>query len=184
RPLREVSSVESTAYCERAEQGLSASPPKQAQILRTAAMRYLGQGFEVEIRVDDPGDVERLEKDFHAAHQHEYGFSMPSAPVEWVELRVAWEVPAQAWAFAEQDANAVTNAAYVPVWEYRMDPAGAGQPVRTMAAVYERECLPVGTSLRGPLIVTEKDATTYVPTGWTGVASQNGYLRIGKDAEA
>ncbi|MGE5073564.1 MAG: hydantoinase/oxoprolinase family protein, partial [Anaerolineae bacterium] len=33
RPLREVSSVESTAYCDRAEQGLSASPPNQPQTL-------------------------------------------------------------------------------------------------------------------------------------------------------
>ena len=147
-------------------------------------MRYLGQGFEVEIRVDDPSDIQRLEKDFHAAHQHEYGFSMPNSPVEWVELRVAWEIPAQEWSFAEQESGDVPDPFRAPVWESRTDAAGAGRSVRTMAAVYERECLPVATDLRGPVIVTEKDATTYIPTGWTGVASQNGYLRIRKDEQA
>jgi hypothetical protein len=44
--------------------------------------------------------------------------------------------------------------------------------------------LPLATELKGPVIVTEKDATTYFPTGWTGVASQNGYLRIRKDERA
>ncbi len=72
-------------------------------------MRYLGQGFEVEIPVDDPGDTVELGKRFHRAHEHEYGFSMPTAPVEWVELRVAWEIPAPPWGFSEETKTATAQ---------------------------------------------------------------------------
>ena len=119
KPLKEVSADKSTAYFERAVVGLSAPAPKDAHILRTAAMRYLGQGFEVEIRVDDPKNIAGLEKDFHTAHQYEYGFSMPNAPVEWVELRVAWEIPAQDWSFADEQVAPASNPARALVWEYQ-----------------------------------------------------------------
>ena len=183
RPLLEVTPRESLAYFDRALKGLSAPPPKSAQILRTAAMRYLGQGFEVEIKVTDPKDIPDLEKKFHAAHEHEYGFSMPGSPVEWVELRVAWEIPAQEWSFSEQAEKPASQPVKVSLWEYQ---AGDGKSeeqrlVKVTAAVYEREHLPLGIELAGPLVITEKDATTYIPTGWIGSTSAGGYLRIHKN---
>jgi N-methylhydantoinase A/oxoprolinase/acetone carboxylase beta subunit len=183
RPLAEVSSVESVAYFERAFQGLSAPPPKQAAILRTAAMRYLGQGFEVEVTVDDPAKVTELEANFHQAHEHEYGFSMPGAAVEWVELRVAWEIPAQPWSFVSEPEKPVSTPAQVPLWEYSggTAPTQGAHPVQVMATVYERDHLPLGIKLAGPVVITEKDATTYIPTGWMGVTTDGGYLRIRKN---
>jgi N-methylhydantoinase A/oxoprolinase/acetone carboxylase beta subunit len=32
--------------------------------------------------------------------------------------------------------------------------------------------------LDGPAIVLEKDATTYIPTGWRATITSKGYLRI------
>ena len=183
KPLKEVSGNESVVYYERALKGLSAPPPKDAHILRTAGMRYLGQGFEVEIRVDDPKDVAELEKNFHAAHQHEYGFSMPDAPVEWVELRVAWEIPAQDWSFPEEPDVPASQPDQVPLWEYQYNSelTEAQRPVKVTATVYERQHLSLGMKLEGPVIITEKDATTYIPTGWSGVTSKSGYLRVRKN---
>jgi N-methylhydantoinase A len=183
RPLKEVTPLESVAYFERAMQGLSAPPPKSAQILRTAAMRYLGQGFEVEIKVADPKNIPLLEKNFHAAHEHEYGFSMPGAPVEWVELRVAWEIPAQEWSFSEQPETPASEPMQAPLWEYQAgdERSEVQNLVKVSAAVYEREHLPLGIKLVGPLVITEKDATTYIPTGWIGSTSKGGYLRIRKN---
>jgi N-methylhydantoinase A len=187
RPLKEVSSEDSVAWFERAYQGLSSPPPGGAQLLRTAALRYLGQGFEVEIRVEDSADVGALERDFHQAHEHEYGFSMPGASVEWVELRVAWEIPAPAWAFQEaafQEAGSVPagSTGQAPLWEYRPVEGTLETlvPALVNAQVFERSRLPLGAHLHGPAIVLEDDATTYIPTGWTAQTTRGGYLRIRK----
>lgn len=183
RPLEEVAPEESMDYFNLAFRRLSAEPPQGAQILRTAAMRYLGQGFEVEIRVDDPADIAELEERFHKAHEREYGFSIPAAPVEWVELRVAWEIPAQEWAFSEEIAAPGYKPGLAPVWEFQPQEvdAEALRPVAVTASVYERRQLPPSFSLQGPAIVMEKDATTYIPTGWAAHTAQGGYLRIRKD---
>jgi N-methylhydantoinase A/oxoprolinase/acetone carboxylase beta subunit len=183
RPLQEVTSPDSAAYFEKAYEGLSVKPPDGAQILRTAALRYLGQGFEVEIRVDDPSDVSGLESAFHRAHEHEYGFSMPGAPVEWVELRVAWEIPALDWGFPEATALSDQASRMTPVWEYhhRKELEQGPHPVQVSAQVFGRSQLPPDVDLSGPAIVLEHDATTYIPTGWVAHTTRGGYLRIRKN---
>jgi N-methylhydantoinase A len=178
RPLGEVSPAESVAYFERAYQGLSAPPPSGAQILRTAAMRYLGQGFEVEIAVDDPANTAELDQRFHSAHDHEYGFSMPAAAVEWVELRVAWEIPAPAWAFPEMVENSVQQPRQIALWESKGSEGGLAT---VTASVYDRSGLPLDFQFEGPAIVIEEDATTYIPSGWVAHTATGGYLRIRKN---
>lgn len=180
QPLQEVTSVQSVAYFQQAYDGLSAPPPENAQVLRTAAMRYLGQGFEVEINVDDPADISELKKRFHDAHEHEYRFSMPDSPVEWVELRVAWEIKAQEWAFQKTAGKVDTEKMAGSLWEYRPDGKKNGErhPARTQARLLLRDTLTLGTALDGPAIILENDATTYIPTGWKGQVTKGGYLRI------
>ena len=182
RPMKSITAGDSVTYFDQAYLGLSAPAPEGAQILRTAAMRYLGQGFEVEITVDDPADIAELERRFHQTHEHEYGFATPGAPVEWVELRVAWEIPPPDWAFPEETGEPDSRPGQVQLWEYQGDEMGteAVRPVPAPANVYERRRLSLGIRLAGPAIVTEKDATTYIPSGWVAQASRGGYLRIRK----
>jgi N-methylhydantoinase A/oxoprolinase/acetone carboxylase beta subunit len=180
RPLQEVSPEDAGAYFERAYAGLSAQPPEGAHILRTAALRYLGQGFEVEIPVENVTDMSALDESFHRAHEHEYGFSMPGAPVEWVELRVAWEIPANAWKFPEPASAADQTPSTTVLWEY----SHAEQemtPRSLEAKVFERDQLPLDSQITGPAIVLEHDATTYIPTGWIARMVSGGYLRIRKN---
>lgn len=182
RPLAEVSTDDSAAFFERAFQNLSAPPPGEAQLLRTAALRYLGQGFEVEIPVDDPGDVEALAARFHLAHEHEYGFSMPQAPIEWVELRVAWEIPAAEWRFGDETETGEEKVEQAPVWEFVQAGEQADtEVVQKTAAVFRRENLAPDEKINGPAIVMEKDATTYIPSGWNAYAAAGGFLRIRKN---
>jgi N-methylhydantoinase A/oxoprolinase/acetone carboxylase beta subunit len=183
RALQEVTPQDSVDYFENAYQALSSAPPEGAQILRTAALRYLGQGFEVEIRVEDPADLAALEQDFHRAHEHEYGFAMPGAAVEWVELRVAWEIPAPSWAFTENPNAAGGRPTRAPLWEYRLSegPVQTPAPALVDAQVFERSRLALGARLHGPAIVLEDDATTYIPTGWIAQTTRGGYLRIRKN---
>jgi len=50
------------------------------------------------------------------------------------------------------------------------------------ARLIPRRSLRAETDLTGPLIITENDATTYIPTGWQGQLAPGGYLRIKKHA--
>jgi N-methylhydantoinase A/oxoprolinase/acetone carboxylase beta subunit len=183
RPLQEVTPQDSVGYFERAYAGLSARPPDGAHILRTAALRYLGQGFEVEIPVEDAADVSALEQYFHRAHEHEYGFSMPGAPVEWVELRVAWEIPALQWMFPESASTVDQTSQTAPLWEYWRKEASEHElsPQLVEAKVFQRARLPLDIQIGGPAIVLEHDATTYIPGGWIARMAQGGYLRIRKN---
>lgn len=179
RLLSDVTSEQSSAYFERAVEGLSQAPPEGATLLRTAAMRYLGQGFEVEVSVDDPSDLKELARRFHNAHQHEYGFAMDDAPVEWVELRVAWENPARDWNFPLPKETAQRELKETELWELLLSEVDDKRtPVVSPARILERDDLPPGSELEGPAIVLEKDATTYIPTGWNAMITHNGYLRI------
>jgi hypothetical protein len=108
---------------------------------------------------------------------------MPAAPVEWVELRVAWEIPAARWSFSEQSAGIAPLPDKVELWEYRQDPDSDDKirPECVNAHLYVRDVLPADAQIAGPAIIVETDATTYVPTDWVGRTTTSGYLRIFKN---
>jgi 5-oxoprolinase (ATP-hydrolysing) len=183
RQLTDVTADESSNYFKQASQNLSAPPPEGSRLIKTAAMRYLGQGFEVEISVDDPHNLKEMEQRFHDAHEHEYGFSIDKAGVEWVELRVAWEIPASDWTFSE-----ISEVEYYPpknalVWEYAKggNRINEGHPYSVVSNIYERKLLSIGAIFEGPAIITEEDATTFIPSDWVAQTTQGGYLRIRKN---
>ena len=181
RLLSEITPEEAKSYYSEAEKKISKSLPEGANLLQIAALRYLGQGFEVEILVNDPSDIATLEKKFHETHQHEYGFSIPNAEVEWVELRAFWEIGAQDWAFPIPDVTEQENEKVVPVWEFVSEQeAVKPEPLENSANCIVRDFLAPGLQMDGPVIVTEQDATTYIPTGWRAHVTDNGYLRIKK----
>src|SRR3954470_17689572 len=64
----------------------------QIAIERAVDMRYAGQGYEITIPCDFPGDaagsLDRLRADFDARHRAMFGHSAPEEPVEIVSYRV------------------------------------------------------------------------------------------------
>ncbi len=177
--IQEIKPGEAVNLFETAYRKLSQAPPVGAEFRQAAALRYLGQGFEVEITVVDPADLEGMALQFHEAHEHEYGFSIPHAPIEWVELRVAWEVPADQWAFPTSG-GAHDETETHKLWELRPERTGALDriPAQTEAVTVHRRTLSPGAMLNGPHIILEQDATIFVPTGWQAEVTTNGYLRI------
>lgn len=170
----EMKPEEAQRLFEQAHQKLSAKPPQGAQLIRIASLRYLGQGFEVDIRVDDPTDLTGMQARFHAAHEHEYGFKMPGSPVEWVELRVGWEIASEQWEFPLDTEQSGKKPRLTKIYESR----SAGKFDAVNAQLWERRDIPVNLSIDGAAVITEKDATIYVPGGWSARLTPNGYLRI------
>jgi hypothetical protein len=108
---------------------------------------------------------------------------MPDSPVEWVELRVAWEIPAAEWTFSGLTTGGDQPPGLMEIWEYRTDPDGGEEmhPMQVTARLYHRENLHADSVIEGPCVVVETDATTYIPTGWVGRSTADGYLRIVKN---
>ncbi len=132
---------------------------------RGADLRYRGQSFEIEVAWGP-----RLSGRFHAAHAARYGYARPDAAIEVVSLNL----------------EAYRSAPARPV---ESQPAPSGRPVARRArlddgrtsrlgTVLRRDELGAGFRARGPLLVTEPGATTYVPPRRLLRVDRHGHLRI------
>jgi N-methylhydantoinase A len=144
------------------------------RIVRSAAMRYELQEWELRVRLGELRSGEEAARAmadaFHLAHEARYGFSRPEKPVELVTLYVdaaltTDQVPYARRAAAGGDALLGRRRVYT----------GGGEAVQDVA-VFERERLGEGATLRGPCIIEEPSATTYVHPGWTAVTDALGTL--------
>ena len=121
-------------------------PASDRKLETVALMRYAGQGSELTVAWTADADV--LCRDFAAAHQTLYGFTL-LAPIELVTLRVdaSGRFPPPASAQLEPDGEALqTDDAIV---HFRTG--------TTRTPVLARASLPAGFAAPGPAIVTQVD---------------------------
>jgi len=135
-------------------------------VRRTAEMRYVGQGHEVEVEVP-PGELGAsslavLTAHFEAAYRALYSRTPMGVPIEALNWRVVVSGPApeisMRGATAGPDAGAPlikkTRPAYFPE---------AGGWVE--APVYDRYSLQAGARFEGPAIIEERESTTIIGPG-------------------
>jgi len=121
-----------------------------------ALLRYAGQGGELD--VDWGGSMARAEANFAEVHQAQYGFTLPT-PVELVTLRV--------------EATGALPPAVVPALAPGPMPAPESSTMVHFASgtretpILDRAALPAGAGFMGPAILSQLDATTLVPPGWS-----------------
>ena len=138
-------------------------------------LRYLGQEHPVTVLVDiEAAEVDSILAAFHDAHEKTYTFRLDDTPVEFVTYRLtaSAKVPRPEMTRLAPDGRSIEAAARPA----RM--ADFAEDGRHEAAVYERDRLPPGAELAGPLIVEEATATTLVHPGQTLRVDDYGFLRI------
>ncbi len=148
-----------------AEREMRAEGFARPRFERYADMRYLGQSYELRIPVPGGtgGTPARLRAAFDRAHQERFGISNAGRPAEIVTLRLrasgrvrkppAERVP-QAMGGGRDASRALAG---------RREMIFEGK--KTKGRVYERGLLRAGDRFRGPAVVTELSATTFVPPG-------------------
>ncbi len=142
-----------------AEQG---AEEQRMQFVREYEARYRGQSFELDVPYSaDPAEVVRL---FHAQHERRYGYAVRTEPVELVNARLtavaSLAAPPDLPAQPEQPAHSAApemrglwlDGAYVPT------------------PVHRRELLGGSADIRGPALIEQDDACTYVAPHWTARA--------------
>jgi N-methylhydantoinase A len=128
---------------------------ERAKLIRLAAVRYVGQSFEIEVPC-----TKRLEASFHAAHRERYGYADRSRPTEIVSLRLR--------GIGVTDKLKLKRAASFKT--HTAEPALSAKvffderPSRV--PVYKREQLHPGASFNGPAVISEYSSTTLIPSGW------------------
>ena len=138
---------------------------------RSADMRYFGQEYTINVPIDTDATIESMYENFHQAHDRRYGHSNKTAPLEFVNLRVA--------AFGAlnkyKDLSQVDEIDKVAVVGHR-DAVFSGEVHKSNIVI--RELLAIGQEITGPVIIEEQSATTIIPPGWTASLDEHSCLII------
>ncbi len=149
RLARHFAELERRGFAEMRREGF---PPSALRVTRSVDLRYVGQGFELNVPCESGG---RIVEAFHRAHQTRYGYADPARAVELVNVRVRFRAP--------------TPAPPVPAAALRAAGARQARVERSTRGfpLYDRGKLQPGDRLSGPAIVAEYSATAFVPPGFT-----------------
>ncbi len=151
---------------------------------RTAFMRYVGQGHEIEVELParslaaDDGAL--LKERFDRGYESLYARTIPDADVEilsWaIRVSTSVETPAPVPGVAETEGPAADG--HIRVFDPE-DEAFGDVPT------YGRADLAPGTRLRGPVIITEDETSTFISAGFDARVLGNGYIELERrDASA
>ena len=156
--LREI---EEHARATLASEGI---PTEKVRIRATFDVRYVGQFHEVEVPVQPPlseSELAAAAARFHHLHETLYGYAMPEAPLEMINLRVK--------ALGLTEKPRLTPSSLVDA-----DPAVAlkgerrayfsGTPYQV--AVYAGDQFDCGMALNGPVLIEQANTTVLVPPGY------------------
>jgi N-methylhydantoinase A len=145
---------------------------REVKVRRSAEMRYLGQGHEVEVEIPEgplgPGSLEAITAAFEAAYRLLYSRTPQGVPLEALNWRAVVSGPRPefpgAGASRPAPADAGGGAAAGPPKGRRPAyfPGGSGF---VDTPVYDRYALAPGSRLSGPAIVEERESTTVIGPG-------------------
>ena len=138
--------------------------------MRTAFMRYVGQGHEIPVRLADGKlDAIALRAAFDAEYARFYDRPVPGSDVEVMSyaVSVATETAVQA------DPAPPTRPPEPPRHQPVRDPV-SGET--TSWPVHDRAAMPPGTTVRGPAIIAEDETSTLVGANWIGSIDPNGLI--------
>ena len=147
-------------------------------LVRSADVRYVGQGYELNVPVPAgplaAAALARLRASFDEIYAARYGYANPREPVEVVTWKLSAVGGAPPVALAKQPPRSgegtrkgVRRAYFPEVPGYLECP------------IYDRHALPAGITLTGPAIVEERESTTVLPPGVEAVVDEYASLLIG-----
>ena len=158
--------LESRAIDELRSEGVTEAELDGMCIERRADIRYVGQSFTLSVAWQG---LKQTFAGFSSLHQQRYGYDL-DANTEIVNIQIMPKVTGVEFDLPKLEASKHCNvSSNVKVYGY------AGYVL-----CYERTHLSAGQQLRGPCIVKEYSATTYLSEGWCGVIDEFGNICLGR----
>ncbi len=160
-------------------------PPERVEEQRAGDLRYVGQGYELRVpfpagTLDEAG-LEQVWEAFHALHEREYGHYFAESPIEIVNVRVTGvgRMPKIAEPRAPEGGSLAAAMTGTARSVFRVN----GTLEECETAFYRRAKLPTGEPVPGPAIISQTDATTVVPPGWTAQADEAANLILRRETK-
>lgn len=157
-------------------------PGEQIRVTRSVDMRYLRQGYEIRVPLEEGGisaeSLRRLEKRFEEEYFRFYGLLCEGVPIQAVNWRVVvsgptLEIEGKALTVGEESKKTNQPHGSRSV-VFDPDRGGAQTPV------YRRESLSSSFEAKGPAIIEEAESTTVVLPNWWARVDENGCLVLNK----
>ena len=139
---------------------------ERIELERSVDMLYEGQGFELNVGLDNvDGDWRaRLRERFERKHETEYGHYFEEDPIELLNLRVS--ARAESLPYEPTTIEDGTGPSHAERGESEIHFGTSGDPETHNVTRYDREELGAGNVIEGPAIVDEPDSTVVVRPGW------------------
>ena len=142
---------------------------------RKIEMRYVGQEHTVAAPFDPTAQhPDVLLEAFHAKHEQAYTFRLPDTDVELVTYHLGAELDTPRVDLPEIAVSTTVDDALIGDQDIAVGEAGH----LARARVYDRDRLPPGTVLDGPVLIEEPTATTLVLPGQRVLVDRHGLLVI------
>ncbi|OYW00456.1 MAG: methylhydantoinase [Acidiphilium sp. 37-64-53] len=150
---------------------------------RSVAMRYVGQGHEIMVGLPprrlDASDIIALRHGYEAEYARIYDRPVPGSAIEMISYVVSIE-------------TIMDEAAARPVEPVPHDASPIGHRLvrdsfdgrESDWSLYERAALAPGARLRGPAIVQERETSTLLGPGWSGMVMAQGWIDLVRDGAA
>lgn len=157
--------------------------PETALFEYSADARYVGQGYELRLPIDDgkisDTDFETLVARFHDLHQREYGHHFAASPIEFVNLRATATVEVPKIAAPSHEGGAALEDAVVRTADtlFRDGVELKAHPTR----FYLRDALPANAEIVGPAVILQTDSTTVLPPHSSARVAASGALLVQTD---
>ena len=138
-------------------------PSERRKFHGIAEMRYVGQNYELQVEIPTENitasDIEKMKQDFFVAHEKNYGYSNPNAPVQFVNFRC--------------EATGIVKKPNLAELETTLDDPSKAEIGRRVVhfeesgavdcPVYDRAKFGRAERVNGPCIIEQMDSTTVVP---------------------
>ena len=136
----------------------------EATLARSADVRYVGQGFELNVPLAlgalGPKELARLRQGFDEAYAARYGYANPKEPVEVVNWKLTALGAGPTVALPKYEPQAGGNAAKGSRRAYFPERGGYID-----CPVYDRYRLGPRMEFSGPAVIEERESTTVLPPG-------------------
>ena len=138
-------------------------PNERRKFHGIAEMRYVGQNYELQVEIPTENitvsDIEKMKQDFFVAHDKNYGYYNPNAPVQFVNFRC--------------EATGIVKKPNLAELETTLDDPSKAEIGRRVVhfeesgavdcPVYDRAKFGRAERVNGPCIIEQMDSTTVVP---------------------
>jgi len=132
------------------------------------SMKYIGQSHELLISATAL-DLSELSSRFDDVHKRRFGHFDPEGPIEIATIRIRVSAPSHRPIRTSTLHDASPSGEPAAVWTGGRWAEGQ---------VCSRSELSVDTTLEGPVVIYQMDATTLIPAGWRGQVAEDGALVI------